>query len=104
MTFVIYNKETTKLAYRAAKGISKNTWNTKSSAKSFLTRCEKGLSKIPYVNNFSKNDYGIAEKEFFYENIEKMQEGICARTGKKIVQPVNIPYHLDRTYSHYWQS
>ena len=46
MTFVIYNKETTKLAYRAGRGISKETWNTESSAKCFLTRCEKGISKI----------------------------------------------------------
>ena len=104
MTFVIYNKETTKLAYRANRGISKQTWNTESSAKSFLTRCEKGLSKIPYVNNFHKDDYAIAEKDFFHKNIEKMQEGICARTGNKIVQPVNIPYHLDKTFSNYWQS
>ena len=104
MTFVIYNKETTKLAYRAGRGISKETWNTESFAKCFLTRCEKGISKIPYVDNFHIDDYAIAEKDFFHENIEKMQEGICARTGKKIVQPVNIPYHLDRTYSHYWQS
>ena len=49
MTFVIYNKQTTKLAYRAGRGISKKTWNTESSAKSFLTRCEKGLSRIPIV-------------------------------------------------------
>ena len=60
MTFVIYNKETTKLAYRANRGISKQTWNTESSEKSFLTRCEKGLSKIPYINNFHKDDYAIA--------------------------------------------
>ena len=104
MTFVIYNKQTTKLAYRANRGVCKKTWNTESSAKSFLTRCEKGISKIPYVSDFKKENYEIAEKDFFHKNIEKMKEGICARTGNKIVQPVNIPYHLDRTYQHYWQS
>ena len=71
MTFVIYNKQTTKLAYRAGRGISRKTWNTESSAKSFLTRCDKGLSRIPYVNNFIKDDYAIAEKDFFHKNIEK---------------------------------
>ena len=34
MTFVIYNKETTKLAYKASRGISRKTWNTEKSAKS----------------------------------------------------------------------
>ena len=73
MTFVIYNKETTKLAYRASRGISRKTWNTEKSAKSFLTRCEKGSSRIPYVNNFIKDDYAIAEKDFFHKNIEKSE-------------------------------
>ena len=104
MSFVIYHKETTKLAYTAKRGIVKKSWKTESAAKTFITRCEKGLSKIPYVDNFNKNDYAIAENDFFLKNIEKQKEGICAMTGKKISQRVNIPYHIDRTFSHYSQS
>lgn len=94
MSYVVYNKETTKIMQ--AKSYGKQYYSTEAAAKAFLTRMVK--------MGYRKEDFAVAEIGEFRANIEKTREVTNLMTGKKVVESVNTPYHCSVSSETYWCS
>lgn len=97
MPYIVYNKETTRIVGR--------TFKTHSAAQASITRMRKRmLVDGPIVD--PKLDplfiYGIAEKGYFHDNIEKFVERPNVMTGKMMKIRVNTPSSCDPTSETYW--
>jgi len=91
MSFVIYNKETTRILLVPARSVGCYTerWATVGSAKATLTRKEKQDPE------FNRDEYAIAEAFEFFTNIEKKETKTNLLSGKEFTQGVNTPISCD---------
>ena len=109
MSYVIYNKETTKtlLAPAQSVGCYIEFYKTESAAKAALTRLDK-KGKLGYEYDterpFVKADFAIAETSDFRANIEKMVTRKNAMTGKEFQEPINTPFSSSPSSENYWCS
>jgi hypothetical protein len=92
MSYVVYNKETTKTI--RAKAYGKEYYATEAAAKAFLTR----MGKMGY----RKEDFAVAEISNFRNNIEKYETVTNLMSGKQIRQSVNTPLSCDVSSETYW--
>jgi hypothetical protein len=92
MTYVVYNKETTKTI--RAKAYGKEYYATEAAAKAFLTR----MTKMGY----RKEDFAVAELGDFRVNIEKYETVTNLMSGKPVRQSVNTPLSCDVSSETYW--
>ena len=108
MSYVIYNKATTKtlLAPARSVGCYIENYKTESAAKAALTRlANKG--KLPHTGNdfpLLKEDFAIAETGDFRANIEKTVTRINAMTGDKFQESINTPFSNSPSSETYWCS
>ena len=93
MGYVIYHKESTRIAGK--------TYKTHAAAKAALTRMGKGLIED---ENHPKFRYGIAEVDYFEEHIERQVERVNMITGKKYMEPVNTPGYMSPSSEAYWSA
>lgn len=108
MSYVIYNKQTTKtlLAPARSVGCYNETYKSRTAAKAALTRLDnkdklgKGEDGFPLL----KTDFAIAEIMDFRKNIEKMVTRKNAMTGKEFQEPINTPYSCSPASENYWTS
>jgi len=91
MSFVIYNKETTRILMVRARSVGCYTdrWATEGSAKATLTRKEKKDAE------FNRDEFAIAETANFFANIEKTETRTNILSGKEFTQGVNTPACCD---------
>ncbi len=94
MTYVVYNKETTKTI--RAKAYGKEYYATEAAAKAFLTRMVK--------MGYRKEDFAVAEISDFRANIEKYETVTNLMSGKPVRQSVNTPYYCSVASETYWSS
>jgi hypothetical protein len=92
MSYVVYNKETTKTM--RAKAYGKEYYATEAAAKAFLTRMVK--------MGYRKEDFAVAEIGNFRNNIEKYETVTNLMSGKQIRQSVNTPLSCDVSSETYW--
>ncbi len=92
MTYVVYNKETTKTM--RAKAYGKEYYATEAAAKAFLTRMVK--------MGYRKEDFAVAELGDFRTNIEKYETVTNLMSGKPVRQSVNTPVSCDVSSETYW--
>lgn len=92
MTYVVYNKETTKTI--RAKAYGKEYYATEAAAKAFLTRMVK--------MGYRKEDFAVAELGDFRTNIEKYETVTNLMSGKQVRQSVNTPLSCDVSSETYW--
>ena len=92
MTYIVYNKETTKTI--RAKAYGKEYYATEAAAKAFLTRMVK--------MGYRKEDFAIAEIGNFRANIEKYENVTNLMSGKQVRQSVNTPLSCDVSSETYW--
>ena len=92
MTYVVYNKETTKTI--RAKAYGKEYYATEAAAKAFLTRMVK--------MGYRKEDFAVAELGDFRTNIEKYETVTNLMSGKPVRQSVNTPLSCDVSSETYW--
>ena len=92
MTYVVYNKETTKTI--RAKAYGKEYYATEAAAKAFLTRMVK--------MGYRKEDFAVAEIGDFRANIEKYENVTNLMSGKQVSQSVNTPLSCDVSSETYW--
>ena len=92
MTYVVYNKETTKTI--RAKAYGKEYYATEAAAKAFLTRMVK--------MGYRKEDFAVAELSDFRANIEKYETVTNLMSGKPVRQSVNTPLSCDVSSETYW--
>ena len=92
MTYVVYNKETTKTI--RAKAYGKEYYATEAAAKAFLTRMVK--------MGYRKEDFAVAELGDFRTNIEKYETVTNLMLGKQVRQSVNTPLSCDVSSETYW--
>lgn len=94
MSYVIYNKETTKTVRARAYG--KEYYKTESAAKAGLTRLAKA-GKIVAEDHavIESNALGAIEKKHYVTNL---------MTGEKVLESVNTPYYLSVGSETYWSS
>lgn len=92
MTYVVYNKETTKTI--RAKAYGKEYYATEAAAKAFLTRMVK--------MGYRKEDFAVAEIGNFQANIEKYETVTNLMSGKQVRQSVNTPLSCDVSSETYW--
>lgn len=94
MSFVVYNKETTRYLCNHPKvKTHKDRFATQSAAKSALTR-ERA--------NINIHDFAIAEICEFHNNIEKFETVKNLMTGISVQQRVNTPLSCDVSSNTYW--
>lgn len=100
MSYVIYNKETTKIV----RVIKTTYWQdaeykTEAAAKAGFTRMEK-------KGKVNRKDYAIAERGYFSENIEKteVRYGVAMAHGQKFVVGVNTPWSAGPWSEAYWSA
>ena len=91
MSYIIYNKATTRIQGKAYK--------THAAAKAALTRMGKGLIED---ENHPKFIYGIAERSYFEDHIEKQVERTNLMTGQKYMESVNRPSYMSPASETYW--
>ena len=98
--YVIYNKETTRLA---GGSMYPKRFETMRGAKGYLTRIsnrdpmDKGIVAIG-----GRDAYAIATEETFYTRIEKKVTKKNMMSGKEFTQPVNTPLCCDPSSETYW--
>ena len=92
MSYVVYNKETTKTI--RAKAYGKEYYATEAAAKAFLTRMVK--------MGYRKEDFAVAELSDFRTNIEKYETVTNLMSGKQVRQSVNTPLSCDVSSETYW--
>jgi hypothetical protein len=92
MTYIVYNKETTKTI--RAKAYGKEYYATEAAAKAFLTRMVK--------MGYRKEDFAVAELGDFRTNIEKYETVTNLMSGKPVRQSVNTPLSCDVSSETYW--
>jgi hypothetical protein len=92
MTYIVYNKETTKTI--RAKAYGKEYYATEAAAKAFLTRMVK--------MGYRKEDFAVAELGDFRANIEKYETVTNLMSGKPVRQSVNTPLSCDVSSETYW--
>ena len=92
MSYIVYNKETTKTI--RAKAYGKEYYATEAAAKAFLTRMVK--------MGYRKEDFAVAEIGDFRANIEKYENVTNLMSGKPVRQSVNTPLSCDVSSETYW--
>ena len=108
MSYVIYNRKTTKtlLAPARSVGCYNETYKSRTAAKAALTRLDnkdklgRGEDGFPLL----KTDFRIAEMQDFRANIEKTVTRTNAMTGKEFQEPINTPYSCSPSSENYWCS
>lgn len=101
MSYVIYNKETTKLFSVPAR--SANMWKDSFGSKGAATRAFNAAVREEKIN---ADEYAIAESSEFRTNIEKQVtvKFINPHSGKpcEVTQPANTPRCCDPSSELYW--
>ena len=97
MSYVIYNKETTKIweVCRSGRMYGTHSFKTEGQAKAALTR-EVNKGKVV------REDFRIAEMEFYKEHLEATETFTI--NGKTITQSINTPWACDPRSETYWCS
>lgn len=105
MSYVIYNKVTTKILYAGRGKNDKKTYKTEGAARAALTR----YFQSPVDDWINRNkpvevreDYNIAEYIHFCEKIEKTVTVKNLMSGRDVVQSVNTPLSCDVSRETYW--
>ena len=95
MTYVIYNKETTRIHEVCKRGrmYGTRTYKTEGQAKAGLTR-EVTKERI------AREDYAIAEINYYREHLEAQETFTI--NGKEITQSINTPNCCDPRSETYW--
>lgn len=96
MSFVVYEKESTKRIDRLNGGPDKTSFPTKGAAKAARTR---------FLNKqmvYGPDDILIEESDKFYREIEKDVHGKSAMDGTPVTVKANTPYSCDPRFEHYW--
>ena len=103
MSYVIYNKETTKtlLAPARSVGCYIESYATESAAKAALTRLDK---KGKLGKDLVKSDFAIAEIGDFLRNIERKVTRRNALTGEEFEERMNANYATSPASETYWCS
>lgn len=96
MSYVIYNKETTKII-SGRSAWARNHFATEAAAKAGLTRMIKKSN-----GKMVREDYAIIEYDTFYKLIEKTEIVINLMSGKEVRQSVNTPRCCDVSSELYW--
>lgn len=97
MSYVIYNKETTRFFSIPARsaGCWKDSWASKGAA-------TRAFNAAVADGKIEADDYAIAEKADFHKNIEKTEIVKSLMNGAEIEQPVNTPRCCDPSSELYW--
>ncbi len=94
--FVIYDKKTSAiLEIRKANGQRSSHYYGMGAARAALTRQSKKKC-------IDVNDYGIAERDYYAKNIERMVERTNMMSGKKFMESINTPYYCSPSSETYW--
>jgi len=97
MSYVIYNKETTRLFSVRAR--SANMWKDSFGSKGAATRA---FNTAIREEKIEADEYAIAERADFHANIEKMVTVKNLMNGADVEQPVNTPRCCDPSSELYW--
>jgi len=123
--FYIYNKATSRIESNPTRGkhYLKAEYKTMAAAKAAMTRMHKKFeakrfellaskysferdSKEAQAENSPLYKCGIAEADYYHDNIEKTvtKTGICPGTGKKITHTasINEPHYMSPLSESYW--
>jgi hypothetical protein len=101
--YVIYHKDTTVYLRYLKKGYgwrNAEYFKTEAAAKAFLTRAANG--KVKLHEPIDKDDYAIADRHDFIDNIEKSVTKKNLMSGKDVTMRVNTPLCCDPSSETYW--
>lgn len=93
MSYVIYNKATTKTV--RAKAYGKEYYETEAAAKAGLTRLAK-------KGKIVAEEHAVADLTYFRARIEKYETVTNLMSGKPVRQSVNTPLACDPSSETYW--
>jgi hypothetical protein len=103
MAYVVYDKATTRT-------VGKNSYKTHGAAQAAVTRWSKIWFRERYTALYPAVDrgedpvfvYGIAEAEYFRENIERTVTRVNLMTGAEYRESVNTPLACSPASETYW--
>jgi hypothetical protein len=116
MEYVLYNKRTSAIVEIVRHRPYKVTVSYKSlaAAKAAVTRESKAWfnrnvanCKLGDIVDFTQDPqflYGIADVDYYLENIEKDVERTNYMTGEKFMESVNTPYYASPRSETYWSA
>jgi hypothetical protein len=87
MAYVVYHKESTRIARRAN---GDEFFSTKPAAKRHITR---------FLN---AEDYAVAEYTYYQDNIEREVERVNLMSGQTYTESVNTPIYMSPASESYW--
>ena len=92
MTYVVYNKDTTRLLHFYDLGLDKEYFATEAAAKGALTRAMKNTKIVEAA--LTKDDFRIADRNRFFESIERkeVRKGVVHAAGQDFEVGVNTPW------------
>ena len=97
MSYVIYNKESTRLFSIPARsaGCWKDSWASKGAA-------TRAFNAAVADGKIEADTHAIAERADFHANIEKMVKVKSLMNGAEVEQPINTPRCCDPSSELYW--
>ena len=116
MEYVLYNKRTSAIVEirRSHSYFRKTTYKSLAAAKAAVTRESKAWfnrnvtnCKLGDIVDFTQDPqflYGIADVDYYLENIEKDVERTNYMTGEKFMESVNTPYYASPRSETYWSA
>ena len=104
--YYIYNRKTSaikKIVRRRPYRVTES-YKTMGAARAALTRLCKASDLCPTDPEYPQFKYGIAEAEYYHENIEKFEwvTPMMSQSGKKIRVSVNTPNYMNPACESYW--
>jgi hypothetical protein len=106
--FVVYDKETTALIRHATSNGRRTDWYYGiGAAKAAVTRMQKKYLKdngLMVSNDGPLFDYAIADRDYYYKNIEKRVTRKNFMTGEEFQESVNTPYYCSPSSETYWST
>jgi len=101
--WVIYDKKTSAiLKIRARNGNTTEWYYGVGAARAALTRYSKKSGLLPTDLDYPLYRYGVAERDYYYKNIEKMVKRKNMMTGVEYMESVNTPLSCSPASETYW--
>lgn len=101
--WVIYNKKTSAiLEIHNSNGNTTRQYYGIGAARAALTRYAKKSGLTPDYCNYPLYQYGIAEKNYYHEHIERQVKRTNMMTGEEYWESVNTPISCSPASETYW--
>jgi hypothetical protein len=102
--YYVYEKATSKIVGKDLRPDATKVYRTHAAAQAAITRYANSRGYLQTDSRHPIYLYGIAETEYYHQNIERTVERTNAMTGDTFRESVNTPYAVSPASENYWCS